>query len=365
MSSAKTPGELSLLLAINRQGLPVLIGSMLLVTGVAVVLGGFALWRAIGQEQASALVSECFWIVFWTGLSEGVALLVGILAYVALARKIAAPITSLSEKSARLTQSGGHAAFATDGPIREINQLSRSFNDLLDTRERQTREIRDLTKCVLHDIRTPLSHIRHNAELIHTGANDPIRCAESIAETCNTLLDIIDVSAEISSNYANADKTPAVRENLTDLVQDLAEMYSSVAEIKHVSFALKLPDEPVVLLGHKDKLLRLIANLLDNAFKFTPDGGTVSLSVGKTSRGTAITVSDTGIGIPKDDLERIYERFYRSAAARQTPGHGLGLSLVHAIVSFYRGTIDCSSEPGRGTTFTICLPMTPGTPAAD
>lgn len=226
-------------------------------------------------------------------------------------------------------------------------------------RERQARELQDLTLSVLHDLRTSLSHIRHNAELVHEGKADVKSSMETIAESCDALLDFIGINSEISATYAGADETPAENVNLSAVVGVLSDMYSSVAEVKRISFVVSLPKKPIFLTGHKHKFQRLIANLLDNAFKFTPEGGNVKLSAAIASRSVVISVSDTGCGIPKGDRERIYERFYRSASAKKTSGNGLGLSLVHAIVTSCRGDISCTSKPGHGTTFTVHLPVPP------
>ena len=225
--------------------------------------------------------------------------------------------------------------------------------------ERQARAPQDLTQGMLHGLRTQLSHIRHNAELVHAGKADVKRSMEAIAEACDTLLGIVNVNSEISANYAEADETPAEDVNLSAVVGVLADMYSSVAEVKRIGFAVALPEKPIFLSGHKYKFQRLIANLLDNAFKFTPEGGSVKLSAAIAFQDVVITVSDTGSGISREDREHIYERFYRSASAKATSGNGLGLSLVHSIVTYYRGGISCTSAPGQGTTFTVRLPVPP------
>ena len=118
-----------------------------------------------------------------------------------------------------------------------------------------------------------------------------------------------------------------------------------------------LPDEPIVVPAHKAKLQSLVSNLLENALKFTPRGGTITVAAAKTDSGINLTVSDTGCGISETDLPHIYERFYRADSSRHEPGSGLGLSLVHSIVTFYNGTIRCDSVPNRGTTFAVMLPL--------
>ena len=111
--------------------------------------------------------------------------------------------------------------------------------------------------------------------------------------------------------------------------------------------------------GHSAKLQRLVGNLVDNAIKFTPTGGSVRVGLSAAADGIRLSVSDTGIGIPGPEVNCIYERFYRCADARTLPGSGLGLSMVHSIVEFYNGKIDCDSTPNAGTTFDILFPPPP------
>jgi len=109
--------------------------------------------------------------------------------------------------------------------------------------------------------------------------------------------------------------------------------------------------------GHECKIRRLVGNLLDNAIKYTPEGGRVSVKMTVGDGVVRFEISDTGLGIPKEDQVNIYERFYRSAQAAKLPGTGLGLSMVHSIVMFYHGEITCDSVVGRGTTFCVTMPL--------
>jgi signal transduction histidine kinase len=120
---------------------------------------------------------------------------------------------------------------------------------------------------------------------------------------------------------------------------------------------VNLPGEPVFVQGDRHQLQRAISNLLDNAIKFTPHGGTVALGLDTNQAHAIITVTDTGIGIPGKDLPRIFERFYRGDQSRSTPGNGLGLSHVQAIVHAHAGEVKVESAPGKGSTFIVSLPL--------
>jgi signal transduction histidine kinase len=139
------------------------------------------------------------------------------------------------------------------------------------------------------------------------------------------------------------------------LLGEVVELYEGVAEAKHVAVTLDTGAD-VTVSGARDRLRRVFANLLDNAIKYTPDGGAVTIAVARDGDAAVVTVRDTGAGIPAEHLPRIWERLYRADASRSERGLGLGLSLVKAYVSAHGGTVDAVSEPGRGSTFTVRLP---------
>ena len=117
-----------------------------------------------------------------------------------------------------------------------------------------------------------------------------------------------------------------------------------------------MPDAPVVFSGHRGRLQRLVGNLLDNAIKFTPRGGTITIALEHVRDAFVLRVADTGCGIAAEDLPHVFRRFWRADSSRSLPGNGLGLALVKAIVTSYAGTITCDSSPGRGTAFSVSLP---------
>ena len=121
--------------------------------------------------------------------------------------------------------------------------------------------------------------------------------------------------------------------------------------------ALQVAAREVVVSGARDRLRQVFANLLDNAIKYTPEGGSVTLRTSADDRTAVVTVADTGVGIGAEHLPRIWERLYRADASRSTRGLGLGLSLVKAYVQAHGGTVEADSEPGRGSVFTVRLPI--------
>ena len=299
--------------------IPAICVFMIVVTGVAVVLGWRVFSAALGDGHLQDVVREYFWIIFWTGLAEGACLFTGIFL---------------------------------------LRRLAKSFNRIFAAQDARLRELRDLTTNVLHDLRTPLTQISGDAEAVCRGETDAAEAAERTLESCRTIIRLIDTNAEITRTNAGVQSAPAQNLDLRDIVGESTELFRPVAEMKSIGLILQQPDAPVPFRGHPDKLQRIVGNLIDNAIKFTPEGGEVrvALSTSTPSSNLILSVSDTGIGMSPETASRVFERFYRADESRHEPGFGLGLSLVKAIVDSYGGEIRCTSSLGHGTTFTVELP---------
>ncbi len=134
------------------------------------------------------------------------------------------------------------------------------------------------------------------------------------------------------------------------------DLFLPLAEEKEVRLISEIPEEAIALRADRQKLQRLLANLIDNAIKYTPAGGQVEVRLQKSGTKAEITVSDTGIGIAEENLPYIFKRFYRCDQSRSQPGTGLGLSLALAIAKVHGGGINVESRPGAGSTFSVCFP---------
>jgi signal transduction histidine kinase len=165
----------------------------------------------------------------------------------------------------------------------------------------------------------------------------------------NTLMDI----SEAETGVLTLRREPVP---LRQLLADAVDLYEDVAETRHVTVTLE-PGPDVVVDGARDRLRQVFANLLDNAIKYTPEGGAVQLAVRRDGDWAVATVIDTGVGIAAQHLPRIWDRLYRADPSRSERGLGLGLSLVKAYVTAHGGTVDAVSTPGRGSTFTVRLPV--------
>ena len=218
-------------------------------------------------------------------------------------------------------------------------------------------ELHDLSDDIAHDLRTPLARMHAQAELAAMGEVSAQELAAGVAEETTSMLELINTMLDLSQTGARIERSPRTDVDLAAIVRQMTDFYASVAEDKRVAFVLDLPEGEIVRSAHKAKLQQLVGNLLDNAVKFTPSGGTVSVTLTKEPEtGLArLAVSDTGIGISDEDKPNLFKRFWRSDASRSLPGNGLGLAVVKAIVTSYGGSVTCTSRPGVGTTFVVKL----------
>lgn len=258
--------------------------------------------------------------------------------------------------SARKIESGNYSERVAQGNEgAEISNLVDAFNDMTNNTEKLLSELKTISDNMAHDLRTPITRMRGMAEMSLGNSKDN-ELASDVAEECANMLTMINAMLEITQtecNLGNPVRTPL---DFAALAGDTVNLLSTVADDKGVSIKTDIPETALPFIGNKVQLQRLIANLLDNAIKFTPSGGAVSVSVKQDDGNVLLTVADTGCGIPEKDRGHVFDRFYRSDASRNISGNGLGLSLVKATVDSYGGEISFSSEEGRGTVFTLTLP---------
>lgn len=218
-----------------------------------------------------------------------------------------------------------------------------------------TDEMGMLTRSVLHDISTPVSHIHHQADLLSDPGANREAIQANISASCESVLKVVRLSSEISRTYERLDRSGSEPVDFATIVRDTCDLFGAAAADKGIALVCDVPVHPVMIDAHTYRLQRLVANLIDNAIKFTPRGGRITASLSSAASEIRFSVSDTGIGMTEGEKARVFERFYRADGSRGTPGSGLGLSLVHAIVCFYDGKITVDSAPSKGTTFTVTL----------
>ena len=247
-------------------------------------------------------------------------------------------------------------------PVQQTDRLHGElislFNMMLEKIESLMNGMRNVLDNVAHDLRTPITRLRGTAEMalqsgesagdLREALGDCIEESERILIMLNTLMDV-------SEAETGAMKLEEEEMNVAPLIEDVVELYSYVAEEKGISVHTGLPQE-LYLKGDRNWIRQVLANLLDNAIKYTPSGGRIDIEAFRREQEVAIRVKDTGVGISPEELDRIWERLYRGDKSRSQRGLGLGLSLVKAIVGAHRGYVDVSSKPGVGSVFTVYLP---------
>jgi heavy metal sensor kinase len=240
----------------------------------------------------------------------------------------------------------------------EIENLAKTFNTMLDRINAVFKEMKATNDNIAHDLRTPLSRIRGAAEMVLTtniSDDENKTAAAGIVEECDRLLSIINTMLDIAEAEAGVAEMTFQTVDLGELLLKACELFEPLVEKDSVRIEKKLSPGCIVL-GEPRMLQRMISNLFDNALKYTPKGGSVSISAFPDGNHISMTVSDTGTGIPENDLPFIFKRFFRCDQSRSLPGSGLGLSLVRAIVISHHGDINVSSTFGKGSTFAIFLP---------
>lgn len=231
----------------------------------------------------------------------------------------------------------------------EFDTLAENLNRMLDQNERLMRGMRDVTDSVAHDLRSPLNRLRNRLEsaLAHaTNGERTVAELESAVEETDGLIATFNALLLIAEAEAGVAREAMAPITLAPIVEGVAELYAPLAEEKGLTLAIE-PGGTVPIEGNRSLITQALANLVDNAIKYTPDGGRITLAAMQTPDGALLSVSDTGPGIPETDRARVLDRFVRLDTSRNSPGTGLGLSLVAAVARLHNATFDLAGNaPG-------------------
>ncbi|MBI2685535.1 MAG: HAMP domain-containing protein [Acidobacteria bacterium] len=271
------------------------------------------------------------------------------------------PVNRVAEAAQRISGSSLHLRISRRFANDELEQLIVAFNTMMERLSENFEQVRRFSTDVSHELRTPLTAIRGQLEVALMTAEKEDDFREAIV---NALEDVDRISnivrallllSQAETGQLALHKDPV---NLTEVVAELAEQFRTTAKENGLQLAWQL-DHDVYVRGDRTQMDRLVSNLLSNALKYTPSGGHVMVQVrrGEDSETAVLTVADDGKGIPPDSLPHIFDRFYRVPGEDPDKGLGLGLSFVNWIVKAHQGKIDVTSAVGRGTTFTITLPI--------
>ena len=239
----------------------------------------------------------------------------------------------------------------------EFDQLAETINDMLERIARLMDGVRQVSNAIAHDLRTPIARARTRLEdaSLHAAGEAELRAAIERATTdLDDIVTVFQALLRIAEIEAGSRRSAFAPVDLAPLLTDLTELYEAVAEDSFMHLVLDAP-ATLPLHGDRDLIQQAVANLLDNALKFSPSGGTVRLAARAMPGGVEIEVADRGPGIPDTDRTRAVERFFRGETARSTPGSGLGLALVQAVAHLHNGAL-ILSDAAPGLRAVLSLP---------
>jgi two-component system heavy metal sensor histidine kinase CusS len=280
-----------------------------------------------------------------------------------LARRVLAPVEQIATAANQIDARRLGERIDVPKPDDELGKLAGTLNVMFDRLERSFKEMQRFTADASHELRTPIAVIRAEAEVaLSKPLADPEKqeLLGSILEECHRLTWITDQLLTLSREDAGIAQNPREFVDLSRLAAEAADTMRPLAEAKELQLRTVFTGQSFVH-GDPVRLRHVIYNLLDNAIKYTAEGGSVELAVTQSNGSVRLHVSDTGIGIAEEHLPHVFERFYRAdkARSRAAGGTGLGLSIVQSIVAAHGGNVEVTSAPGEGTRFVVEIPQKP------
>ncbi|HYQ87921.1 MAG TPA: ATP-binding protein [Bacteroidota bacterium] len=243
----------------------------------------------------------------------------------------------------------------------EIGRLISTFNSMISRLSESFDQIREFSIAASHELRTPLTIMRGEVEIALRKEKDPAeyrRVLVSNLEEIVRLSSIVESLSTMSKADFEQQEVQYEEVRMKDLLEELYEDSEIIAQKKEIGVELRR-NEDVTIIGDRIRLRQLFLNLIDNAIKYTPEHGRVSVSSERRDGFVKVQVQDTGVGIPEAELAKIFDRFYRvdKARSREMGGSGLGLAIAKWVAELHRGHIEVASELGKGSTFTVFLPL--------
>ena len=297
-----------------------------------------------------------------TALSWGVVLtvLLGLAGGFFISRRMLARLEVINETSQRIIAGELQRRVPVSSRQDEFDRLSANLNQMLDQIQELMDGIRQVSDNIAHDLKTPLFHLRQKLESLTSQASSDVDSSNELHDAlteADRLLSLFNALLRIARLESESTKTIKQPLLLAELVRDVAELYEPLSDEKdqHLSVNVR---SPVSILADRDMLFQALANLVDNAVKYTPQGGNICLTITVEAGFGGISVCDSGPGIASTEKEKVFQRFYRTDASRSTPGNGLGLSLVRAVIHLHNGTLTLRDNH-PGLCVQVSLPLNP------
>jgi signal transduction histidine kinase len=268
----------------------------------------------------------------------GLMILLGLAGGVLISRNFLARLDVINKTSRQIMGGDLTLRVPTSGTGDEFDDLSGHLNRMLDRIERLLHGMREVSDNVAHDLRSPLNRLRNRLEL--AGMRQPpdsetARDIDAAVQETDRLIATFNALLLIAEAEAGSVRETMEDFRLDEVIQGIGELYGPLADEKHLRFSVEIPAGGAFIHGNRNLVSQALANLIDNAIKYTPAGGSVTVTLNNAAETSALTVADTGPGIPPEDRARVTDRFVRLESSRNSPGTGLGLSLVAAVARLH------------------------------
>lgn len=323
------------------------------------VAPGVILQTGLAMETYSKFLN-IFKIVF-AGAMGFIVLFAAIIGWF-MAKKALFGVEKITETAKKISGASLDSRVPQTGSEDELDQLAKTFNQMLDRIEELITSMQEMGDNIAHDLKSPVTRIRGLAEITMLNKDNKNnieeyrKMASSTIEESDRLLDMINTMLLISKAESGDAQFVFEKINISEIIDNACELFMALAETNSINFKYQIKDN-IIINGDKKMLQRAFSNLLDNAFKYTETDDSIEVVLSDINkRFIKIEVNDTGIGIDNKNLKKIFKRFYRVESSRSTKGAGLGLSLSLAIIKEHGGKINVTSKKGFGSKFVITLP---------
>ena len=329
--------------------------------------GSYIIYIIDNKETVADLNAELFRII---AEALAVGLVIAVLLSLLLAKTMVTPIQSLT-KAAEKVAAGDFSESVENDAQDEIGVLTRTFNDMAGQLESNIEDLknaeilrREFVANVSHELRTPVTSIRSYAETLCDAADSmdaatQQRFLEVIVGESDRMTKIVQDLLTLSKFDAGSIDFDFGQFSFEKSVRDVYNAQLLEAQKRRHNFGLEIESDMPEIRGDRARIEQVLINMLSNAIKYTPDGGRIRMTAGTKDGCVWCTVRDNGIGIPKNDIDHVFERFYRvdKARSRESGGTGLGLSIAYEIVQRHNGNMEIHSQKGKGTAITVTLPV--------